>query len=271
MLYGNLALSLNQLGKYDEAIKQFGHLLHLCPDDPDAHANIAVALALQNKLDEAVNHYKQALRLKPDDPGVHINIGKAFAQQNNFDEALRHWNIALNLTAPKSTVHLQLRNLMAEQLAKHGRIPQAVEQFKELLRITPGNYRLHYNLGLLYHRQNRFEKTISHWDRVLKLKPDHIQTLNSLAWILATNSQPQYRDPQRAVQLAQKASKLTDFNDPTHLDTLAAAQAANGQFKAAVETAALAIEMSREKGHNSVADEIQTHLDLYKQRKTYRE
>jgi len=55
------------------------------------------------------------------------------------------------------------------------------------------------------------------------------------------------------------------------LDTLAAAQAANGQFKAAVETAALAIEMSREKGHDSVADEIQTHLDLYKQHKTYRE
>jgi tetratricopeptide (TPR) repeat protein len=271
MLYGNLALSLNQLGKYDDAVKQFGHLLRLRPDDPDAYANIAVALALQNKLDQAVHHYKQALRLRPDDPGVHINIGKAFAQQNNLDEALRHWNTALNLTAPQSAVHRSLRNLMAEQLARHDRIPQAIEQFNELLRITPGNYQFHYNLGLLYHRQNKFEKTISHWDRVLKLKPDHLQTLNSLAWILATNSQPKYRDPQQAVELAQKACKFTDFNDPTHLDTLAAAYAADGKFDKAVETAKKALELAAAQNRKKMAEQIKNRLALYKKDNPYLE
>lgn len=263
MLYGNLALSLNQLGKYDEAVKQFEHLLRLRPDDPDAHANIAIALALQNKLDQAVYHYNQALRLRPDDPGVHINLGKAFAQQNSLDNALHHWNTALKLTAPQSPVQLQLRNLMAEQLAKHGRIPQAVEQFKELLRITPGNHQLHYNLGLLYHRQNRFEKAISHWTEVLKLKPDHLQTINSFAWILATNSQTKYRDPQRAVRLAQKACNLTNFNDPTQLDTLAAAYAADGQFDKAVETAQKALDLAIAQNRKNIADQIKNRLTLY--------
>ena len=57
---------------------------------------------------------------------------------------------------------------------------------------------------------------------------------------------------------------------PYILDTLAAAQSANGQFEAAVETAGLAIKVCREQGLDAAGDDIQTRLDLYKQHKTYR-
>ena len=66
--------------------------------------------------------------------------------------------------------------------------------------------------------------------------------------------------------------KLTGkYTNPGILDTLAAAQAANGQFDAAAKTASLAIEISREKGQDSLAQKIQKRLDLYKRQKAYRE
>jgi Zn-dependent protease with chaperone function len=73
------------------------------------------------------------------------------------------------------------------------------------------------------------------YEKALALEPDNPETLNNLAWLLITASDPTVPDPERALFLAIQSSSLR----PTAgyiMDTLAAAYWANNMLKEALET-----------------------------------
>nr|WP_283105046.1 tetratricopeptide repeat protein [Shewanella dokdonensis] len=97
-------------------------------------------------------------------------------------------------------------------------------------------------------------------------------SMGNAAWILATCPEKQYRNGEKALQLATDLLK-TDQQDPTNLDNLAAAYAEIGNFSAAVKTqrqaiAALQADKGKIQGKES---EFQLRLQDYLQHKPYRE
>ena len=89
---------------------------------------------------------------------------------------------------------------------------------------------------------------------------EHAKFLNSAAWILATDPNPELRDPKTALEFAKKACDLTGGKNAPALDTLAVAYAANGDFDSALRWQAQAIE----RGANESADERAGFLQRYK-------
>jgi len=78
-------------------------------------------------------------------------------------------------------------------------------------------------------------ESLAAYEKALALEPDNPETLNNLAWLLITASDPTVPDPERALFLAVQSSSLR----PTAgyiLDTLAAAYWANNMLKEALET-----------------------------------
>jgi tetratricopeptide (TPR) repeat protein len=61
----NLAVALQRLGKFDEAVEHFSDALRLNANYAEAHCNLGRMLAQQGRRDEAVAHLKEALRLRP--------------------------------------------------------------------------------------------------------------------------------------------------------------------------------------------------------------
>lgn len=79
----------------------------------------------------------------------------------------------------------------------------------------------------------------------------------------------EFRDPQQAVQLAERACKLTSGENPTILDTLAAAYASANRFTEAVATAESAIELANSSGQKETAEQIRKRLQSYKNNQPY--
>lgn len=77
--------------------------------------------------------------------------------------------------------------------------------------------------------------------------------------------------PEKAVELAYRACKLTGFGNAGMLDTLAAAYAATGNFPEAVKTAEKAVKSAEDAGRKDLANEINKRLALYKSGGPYRE
>ena len=77
------------------------------------------------------------------------------------------------------------------------------------------------------------------------------------------------RNPVRAVELAERACELTDYNQPAMLDTLGVAYAAAGRFAEAVEIAEKAKELAVASGRKELVSDIEKHLELYKVNKPY--
>ena len=96
--------------------------------------------------------------------------------------------------------------------------------------------------------------------------------VNNLAWVLATHENPQARNPAEAVELAERACKITHYERPETLDTLAAAYAAAGRFDEAVKIAEKAVELAvLSEDTITRPDDIRRRLRLYRERKPYHE
>jgi len=93
--------------------------------------------------------------------------------------------------------------------------------------------------------------------------------MNSLAWLLATHKEDKFRDPKEAIQLAERACELTNYENPGLVDTLAAAYAAAGRFSDAVATAEKAVKLAASTDNKERAERIQNRLQLYKRGQPY--
>ncbi len=102
-----------------------------------------------------------------------------------------------------------------------------------------------------------------------EIRPDQLTLCNNLAWLLATGHDATQRDPSTAVELAERAERLSAANEPAVLDTLAAAYASAGRFDDAVRTARRAAELSRRRGGVALAQEIEQRLARYRTRRPY--
>src|ERR1019366_4434369 len=90
------------------------------------------------------------------------------------------------------------------------------------------------------------------------------EALNNLAWMLASHPDPTIRNGKEAVELAERACRLTDNGQPFFLGTLAAAYAEAGRFNDAITTAEKARDLAKQLGWNGVAERNDYLLDLYR-------
>jgi Zn-dependent protease with chaperone function len=106
---------------------------------------------------------------------------------------------------------------------------------------TPNDALLYWIVGNIYFDRSEIERAFSAYEASLKLDPDNPDTLNNLAWLLATSDQSAIYDPERSLNLAKKAIALKKA--PHIWDTLAQSLFANGHIKEAIAAQEQAIEM----------------------------
>ena len=159
---------------------------------------------------QALDAFRRAAVEDPDDPRVRLSLAETLAAAGRDDEAIVEYRATLALTAPTSTA-ITAHNNLARMLAGRGEVGAAVE----------------------------------HWNSVLELDPDRASALNNLAYALATHPDPERRDPERAVALAERAVELTGGADPRPLAALAAAYRAAGREGEAEEILRRAQDPSR--------------------------
>ena len=118
-------------------------------------------------------------------------------------------------------------------------------------------------------QQGRAAEALEVFDKAHRLKPEWPAPLVSLSWILATSPDPKIRDESRALRLAEQAVKLSEQPAAEVLDTLGVAYAAAGQYDRAIKATRQAIELAADQAE--YVDTVRKRLELYKQKKPYRE
>lgn len=226
LAYENLGSALVARGEMAEGIEMYQKSLALRPANPEAHNNLANAYARSGRWPEAVAQYQAALNLDPGLTGIHANYAVVLTQLGRLDEAIAHYRLAANTGRDPGTA---LANL-ADALRRKGDDREAVARFMQ----------------------------------ALTLRPADPAVANELAFLLATTADPRLRDPVHALRLAERLTAGTGGADPRLLRTRAAAEAASGQFPAAVDTAQHALERSTSTGDEPLSAALRADLDSYR-------
>ena len=115
--------------------------------------------------------------------------------------------------------------------------------------------------------RGEYKAALAQLREALKLEPDRAAALRNMAWILATCPDPTVRNGPQAVGLAERAARLSAPDDPTLLDTLAAAYAEAGRFAEAVRTAERAAALATQ----PLAATLRARVALYEAGQAFRE
>jgi tetratricopeptide (TPR) repeat protein len=107
------------------------------------------------------------------------------------------------------------------------------------------------------------------YETALATDGSSLVVLNNLAWQRATHSDEKVRDGPAAVRWAEKAADLSKHRDPSVLDTLAAAYAQAGRFKAAVATAEHALSLTQSQDQPAVRESLLKGLGFYRRGRAY--
>jgi arylsulfatase A-like enzyme/Flp pilus assembly protein TadD len=260
-----LGVAFFNLKQLDEAIKHYKEALLLKPDGSTIYYELGAAYAHQEKLDDAIKCWNEALKYGSD-PKVHKDLADALNHQGKADEAIGHWQESLKLDGDNAKVHADL----AHALTRKGKISKAIVHLTESLRLEPAQPVLLNPLAELLYADGKIPEAIMRWKQALALKPNLPRALNNLAWITATHPDEKFRNPTEAIQLAEKACRLTKFENPEFLDTLSAAYATAGEFNKAVQTAEKALRLYRDSKFEEKVVEIQYRIELYKTGQPYR-
>lgn len=156
--------------------------------------------------------------------------------------------------------------VVAKVLATFGEFDASIRHLRWALNIEPLNARVHQDLAKVLMMQGKVQQSLLHLEQAAEMQPRQAEYLNNLAWCLATNSDPRYRDGPRAVALALDACEQSDWHVSGHIDTLAAAYAEVGDFESAVRSAEKAIDLSRTQDRKLAYSQRQRH---YRNREPY--
>ncbi len=254
-------------GQLNEAVQEYESALRLAPASAEGKTGLADTLCLLGRSDEAIPYYREVLQSSPANTEVRIRLGRALIETGDLPGAESEFDLVLR-TSPKNAMAI---DGLGYVLVMQGRLDEAKARFLESMQLDPKDAYPHLHYAVCLSGQRQAREAMTEYRKALALDDQLLMAYNNLAWMLAAHPDPQIRNGQEAVGLAERACQLTDDQQPFYLGTLAAAYAEAGRFKDAIATAEKARDLARKTGLENVAQRNEQLLELYRADRPYHE
>jgi Flp pilus assembly protein TadD len=213
----------------------------------------------------SVTLFERALAVTKNNYTMHYDLGYELISQGHLDEGIRHYRQATEI-APENT---HIRYNLANALCSQGKIDEAIGEYRKVIGYDKNYADAYNNLGYALLPQGKLDEATACFREALKIKPDMVNALAGLARIMAIHPNPNTRDAAIAVELSERAAKLTNNQNAKVPDTLAVSYTAVGRLDEAIKTEETALKLAIAENDTQLIDSIRKVLTLLKERKPY--
>jgi len=142
---GNLGVIEAESSRLDAAFAEFTEALRLNPDYAQAHYNLGRLLKQRdNGAALALPHFARAVELYPEYADAHFWLARCLEDLNRDEEARTQYERAI---AANTFFLFDSHRDLAVNLAKAGRLAEALPHFEEAARLNPRVAMIHYMLA----------------------------------------------------------------------------------------------------------------------------
>jgi tetratricopeptide (TPR) repeat protein len=157
------AVTAQQAGKFDEAIRLYRGLLQQYPDIAEIRSNLGAALAGEGRYPEAIVEYERALQAKPN-PQVRLNLALAYYKADQLAQAVEN----LKKVRAGDPSNRQVLTLLADCYLRLGKNKEVIGLLTEVQQADPNNLTYNYLLGTALVRDGQAAKGQVVIDKILK-------------------------------------------------------------------------------------------------------
>ena len=124
--------------------------------------------------------WRDTLARNPGALMAHNNLGVLLEQNGRILEAIEHFKQALRIDVDNPQTHNNLGNALFRQ----GDVAKAEKEYNQALRLNPGSATAHFNLGTALRQLGQASEAIPHYEQALQLNPDYPEAQNNLGLAL---------------------------------------------------------------------------------------
>ena len=223
-----LAVAYRKLGRNDDAKTVLDGLLRDDPDNMQALVGIATLLSEEGNDDEVLAICRRALSVDDRNVQAYELMAEVYAARNDHAGALPLLRTAVEIQ-PKLTRN---RNDLAASLVGVGDFDEAEQLLNEIIAESPEFPLVHFNLGLLYEEQTKYNAARDAYAAELEHHPDSVVARFNLGNLLMRMGDPAgaAEQMQNLIQRAPEQARpylllarirLAEGADPTEVETLA--------------------------------------------------
>lgn len=256
----NMAAAFQRMGKPDVAERRLRAAYEANPAGVEVGVALATLLMARGNSKDAESVLDELLRRQPESASAWVVQGQNLMRTGEWALAISSLDTAIEL-APEQAESYYHR---AFARRRSGLSQEAVQDYVACLERAPQRMDAAAELADLLVEQRRPQEAIGVLEQALTGSNEEPRIVIRLAWLLATAADERLRDPQRALTLAQALSERFKGGNAQALDTLAAAQAAAGDFAAAVATGERALGLLRGRGEAARIQAVERRLAGYR-------
>ena len=171
-----------QTGRYEEAAQ----LLRSFAESPPEYSNLGVSLEALGRHDEAEAAYRQAVSIDPNFASAHFNLGNLLQKQGRDIDAEEAFRAALALRPDYGKAW----NGLGQVLQHQGRLQDALGAFRNAAQCEPASAVVHCNLGTLLFAFECNAEALAELRRALALDPGYALAHGNLSALLARSGCP---------------------------------------------------------------------------------
>ena len=257
--YYNAGSVLLEENRTRDALALFERARSADPDFPETYNNLGRALLELGRVEEARRALERGVQLAPEHALLHFNLAVVASRLGDAAQtkALLERSIALDPLLARAYGPL------AEIEFRSGDRSAAIRHLRRGAELEPDSAVPHADLGLGLLLDGAPTEAVAELRTALRLDPTLVPVRKRLAWTLATAADPELRNAAEARALVEEMCRNTSCDDPELLQTLAAAQAASGDFEAAAGSAGRAIQLARERNQSALGERIEPQRRNY--------
>ena len=215
--------------------------------------------------------YRTVVARNPNSWTAHQNIGGELLMRGQLDDAAAEFRKVLELEPNYAQAGKRAYFGLGTVCVRKGQQDEALKLFEALLKLDPTYGPAYNGIASALHRQGRLAEAIAEYERAVQLRPESAGILSNLAWMLATCADPSLRNGRRALELAQRADRVSGGANPRVLRSLAAAYAEANQFDQAAKTARRALDLWLQDGESSFTRALRREISLFDSGRAYHE
>jgi tetratricopeptide (TPR) repeat protein len=250
--------------EYDKAIAEYDTAIVHNSKYALPYYNRGRAWTELKEYDRAIADYKVAIDLGKKDAAVYNQRGRAWLGMKEYDNAIADYDKARRLDPKSAFTYLVYRGNVRFAQQQYDK---AILHYNEAIRLKPNSAWAFSMRGKAQFFSRRYDDALASWREALKISPNYAWVMMRQAHFLATCPEGQYRDAQKALELARKALALRKDSDPQYQEMLAAVFADAGNFAEAIQWQERAVQaLSLQEG-----EQARARLHLFRKQLPYRQ
>lgn len=158
----------------EQAIESYKEVLKINPTDFEAQYSLAVSLMEEHKFNEAIEAFKGLQTQHPKNLDIVNQLGWAYLNAGKFEMAFNAWRRGL-MADPKAHILkdsiMRARLAVGKRLKEGGHYTQALVHFKELQKMVPNQWEIHFEIADTLVRKGDRRNALAEFQRVIELDP----------------------------------------------------------------------------------------------------